>query len=289
MMEKMLDMMSATAQHTNWSVAQLRNMMLFEMRRTLLNSPRYKDPRHLAHFEHKVYSQNGEDGVIREIFNRIGVTDKYFVEFGVEKGLENNTLALCFDGWKGVWIDAGESNVQQIRSGYQHAIQAGILKIINSFITRENINGLIAGALGQQQVDLLSIDIDGNDVHIFEAITCINPRVVVIEYNAKFPPPMMYCMAYDEHHMWRGDDCFGASLKYLEVKFAAKGYHLVGCDLAGINAFFVRADLTGEHFSGPYTAENYYEPARYHLAAFPSGHAPSHRTLETSAFLADLK
>jgi len=130
------------------------------------------------------------------------------------------------------------------------------------------------------EVDLFSLDIDGNDLHVFEAVECVRPRVVVMEYNAKFPPPIEYGLAYDPEYLWEGDDCFGASLTTLEQRMRTKGYRLVGCNLTGSNAFFVRHDLVAGKFLEPYTAEVHYQPARYHLAGYRSGHPPSYGALE---------
>ena len=233
-------------------------------------------------FGHKEYSQNDEDGIIREIFNRIGVTNRTFVEFGVGNGLENNTLALLFDGWNGLWIEGSSRYVKKIRKGFSTVVDSGQLAVTQSFITTENINDLISRNIDESEIDLLSIDIDGNDFHVFKSIDCVRPRVVVIEYNAKFVPPVMFCMQYNESHAWASDDCFSASLKYLEVNFATYGYSLVGCSVTGVNAFFVRNDLIEDNFLEPFTAEQHFEPARYFLAGIPSGHRPSYRTLEKS-------
>lgn len=261
--------------------------MVQEKIEQLKKNPRYDDPRSLMRSGYKVYSQNDEDGIIREIFNRIGTTNQTFVEFGVGKGLQNNTLTLLFDGWRGLWIEASQKNVTKIRKGFRRTIDSGHLSVINSFVTKDNINELISSKISDPEIDLLSVDIDGNDVHIVEAITCINPRSVVIEYNSKFPPPIMFCMAYDKSNVWHKDDCFGASLKYLEAVFSDKGYHLVGCNITGLNAFFVRKEFVMDRFLEPYTAENHYEPPRYYLqkGSYNAGHPPSYRTLEKSLTL----
>lgn len=248
----------------------------------LKRDSRYQDNQSLIPYGYKIYSQNDEDGIIREIFNRIGVTNKMFVELGVGKGLENNTLALLFDEWKGLWIEGSENSTRHIRKNLKNTIKAGALSVINAFITKDNIDELISSTIDENEIDLLSIDIDGNDFHAFISINCINPRVVVIEYNAKFPPPIIYCMDYDETHVWNGDDNFGASLKFLEIEFDKKDYCLVGCNLLGANAFFVRKDLVGNKFLEPFSAEVHYEPARYHLGVLSSGHKPSFKTLEKS-------
>lgn len=247
---------------------------------------RYQNPKNLIPFGGKVYSQNDEDGIIREIFNRIGVTNKVFVEFGVDP-LESNTLALLFDGWKGLWIDAYEKYVSRIKNNFSDIIKSGQLKIAYAFITKNNIDSTISSNIDREEIDLLSVDIDGNDYHVLDAISCVTPRVIVIEYNAKFAPPILYCMDYDESHVFKHNDNFGVSLKFLEVNLAKKGYCLVGCNVTGANAFFVREDLVLDKFQAPYTAENHYEPARYFLGGFSSGWVSSYEALVKSQGMRD--
>ena len=98
------------------------------------------------------------------------------------------------------------------------------LNILNSFITKENINDLILSGGVSGEIDLLSIDIDGNDYHIFDVMSVVNPRVVIIEYNAKFPGDFSWIMPCDPNHIWDGSDKFGASLKALELLGRKKGY-----------------------------------------------------------------
>jgi hypothetical protein len=258
---------------------QTQQMIHSEIER-IKNSPRHQNPKSLIKFGYKMYSQNDEDGIIHEIFTRIGTTNKTFVELGIGDGLENNTVALLFDDWNGLWIDASTNAISLIKTNLSEVIKCGKLKIIESFITKDNINYLISSEIDNEEIDLLSVDIDGNDYHVLHAITCIKPRVIVIEYNAKFPPSLSFCMNYNASHTWKGDDCFGASLKFLENNI--DGYCLVGCNVTGANAFFVREDLVADHFLKPFTAENHYEPARYYLAGFSSGHRASYQTLNNS-------
>jgi hypothetical protein len=243
-------------------------------RRELFAEPMYEDKRRLPPFGFKVYSQNDEDGIIQEIFARIGMRSRIFVEFGVENGLENNTLKLLLDGWSGLWLDSSESCINQINRRFADVIQDGRLKVRGAFIERENINQLIAQSY-RGEIDLLSIDVDGNDIHLFEALDVIAPRVVVIEYNAKFPPPLSIAPVYNPTQRWAGTDYMGASLAALTKIAEQKGYALVGCSIVGINAFFVRRDLLKDKFSPPYTAENHYQPPRYFLwRTFSAGHPP---------------
>jgi hypothetical protein len=234
----------------------------------------------LARSGYKIYSQHEEDGMIAEIFRRIGCRSHYFIEFGVGDGLENNTLALLMQEWKGIWLEADAECCRRILEGLPETIGSGQLAIKHALITRENIDALITGHNPPEEIDLLSIDIDGNDFHVWEQIRSVKARVVVIEYNPKFPPPIEYCMEYDASHQWDLSDHCGASLAFLERRFRARDYSLVACDVTGNNAFFVRSNLAETHFQGPFTARAKYEPARFDLVSIPSGHPPSYRTIE---------
>jgi hypothetical protein len=243
--------------------------------RELLSDRRYSNCKRLERFGLKVYSQYDEDGIIQEIFCRIGVKSKKFVEFGVGNGLENNTLKLLLQGWSGLWLEGGETLVSQINHKFRDVISENRLLVKQAFIDRDNINGLIAPYLSNE-IDLLSIDIDGNDIYILESISVVSPRVIVIEYNGKFPPPMSIAQRYNPHHSWDESDYGGASLQALTKIADRRGYSLVGCGMIGVNAFFVRKDLTEDLFAEPFTAENHYQPARYFLAGtFRSGHPPN--------------
>jgi hypothetical protein len=235
------------------------------------NQRKLDDPLHLDRFGYKVYSQNDEDGIINEIFKRIGTTNKVFVEFGVQDGLESNCHFLLFNGWKGLWIDGDEKCFANLQKYFEKPLASKQLSAVNGFITKDNINKLI-GEDGKitGEIDLLSIDIDGNDYWIWKAINCIQPRVVVIEYNAKFPPPCEWVMEYDVGHAWDGSDKHGASLKSLELLGKNLGYRLVGTNTNGVNAFFVKKELTRDLFAAPATAENLYHAWNYWFTS--SGH-----------------
>lgn len=240
----------------------------------LLAAPRYDDPQSLSRHGFKVYSQNDEDGIIAEIFRRVGTTNRTFIEFGVETGLESNTLKLLLEGWNGLWIEGSETFVKQMLRKFKNVVQSGRLQIKHGFIDRDNIDGFIA-PFYTGEIDLLSIDIDGNDIHVFQAIEVVQPRVVIIEYNGKFPPPLSIAQAYDPRHQWRGSDYGGSSLAAITRVAEDKGYVLVGCNITGVNAFFVRHELVRDQFLAPYTAAHHYEPARYFLwETFESGHQP---------------
>ncbi len=235
----------------------------------LKGHPRYGSKKRLVSFEWSVNSQNGEDGVIQEIFNRIGTTDKRFVEVGVAHGTECNTSHLLAQGWSGSWID-GRALFEPFLEG--RADLRGRLKTLQSYVTRENIASLFAQLETPKEFDLLSLDIDRNTYHAWEGLKDFRPRVVVIEFNSVVPPHLEWKVEYRAEQGWDGTNNYGASLKSMELLGRSRGYSLVGCDFQGVNAFFVRDDLVGDKFEGPFTAENHYEPPRFQLSLFQRGH-----------------
>ena len=248
-------------------IAQLHNFI-----RALLDSPRNAEASRLLKYGYRVYSQADEDGILREIFRRIGEGNRRFVELGVGDGLENNTLFLLVQGWNGIWIEGSERKAAAARKHLAAVISEKRLRLDHHFITVPTIDKKIASFAGERDVDLLSVDLDGNDYYILEAIRSISPRVIVAEYNSKFPPDVSWIIEYNEGHRWDSTDYFGASLKSLETLLAGRGYSLVGCNILGTNAFFVRTDLVGDaKFSAPFTPQNHYEPSRYFL--LPAFHA----------------
>lgn len=226
---------------------------------------RLETPLALERFGYKVFSQNDEDGIISEIFNRIGVTDKRFIEFGIERGIESNGHFLLHKGWSGLWIEGSKKHCRDVMRLFRKPIEQKRLVLENAFITAENIDALISKHFAGQRIDLLSIDIDGNDYHVWKMIKCVEPRVVVIEYNSLFPPDHEWVMPYDAHHIWDKTDNAGASLKSLEILGATLGYQLVGTNLSGVNAFFVKKELAKDLFVLPASAEKLYNPARYYI------------------------
>ncbi len=185
-------------------------------------------------FEQRFFSQNGEDGIIRMILAKIGTTNRFCVEFGVENGRECNTRFLIKQGWKYLHMDGSRQKKEYTR-------------IMHEFITAENINYLFRKYKVPERFDLLSIDLDYNTYWVWKALEGYFPRVVVIEYNASVPPAESKAVRYNPDRVWDGTDYFGASLLALAKLGKDKGYTLIGCESHGINAFFVRNELK-DHF-----------------------------------------
>lgn len=243
----------------------LRQIAVHECVARLQATPRQSEPGRLGRHEAQVFSQSGEDGVLLEIFRRLGTERGTFVEFGAGDGGANNTTLLLQSGWRGVWVEAGDESCRRIAAALDGAIRAGALTLHQAFLTAENVESELRAAGVDDAPDLLSIDVDGNDYWLWRSLARLAARVVVIEYNALYPPPLRWVMPYDPDHRWRGDTHFGASLESLVALGEELGYVLVGCSLAGTNAFFVRRELAEDRFAAPFTAENHYEPARYFL------------------------
>ena len=226
----------------------------------LQGNARYADPLKLNRHEFAVYSQGGEDGIIAEIFRRIGTASRTFVEVGLEDGKECNTHLLLSQGWSGLWVEGSPRCGALIRQHFEEVLKSGRLRLENRFISMADMNAAIAAAALPEEFDLLSIDVDGIDYQLWEAVSQFRPRVVVVEYNGHIPP----------HIDWVPDVTpvpgifpgVGASLKALERLGREKGYTLVGCGFTGCNAFWVRSDLAGNLFCAEATAEHHFEPLR---------------------------
>jgi hypothetical protein len=235
---------------------------LLEWLRT--TDPRYTEPKRLLRHSFSVCSQGGEDGIVQEIFRRVGHTNRNFCEFGVGDGSENNTSFLLSQGWTGFWIDANPRFKNRLSSAgldgdsrIRHAVKK---------INRENIVEILTELGVPRELDFLSVDIDQNTWHVWESLLKeFRPRVVAIEYNAAIPPDVEWKVTYDAERVWDGTHNYGASLKAFEKLGEQMGYKLVGCDPLGTDAFFVREELVKDLFAAPFTAENHYEPPRFHL------------------------
>jgi hypothetical protein len=190
--------------------------------------------------EFKVFSQNGQYGEIVEIFNRIGVTNRYFVEFGIQDGSEGNAVMLAdVFGWSGLFIEADDVLFRRVQRKYAERP----VSVIRAMVTAANVNELFAEAGVPDEPDLLSIDIDGNDVYVWRALERVRPRLVVIEYNSGILDPGPMAQPHDPERSWDGSGAFGSTLAGLDVVAEEKGYRFAHSDLSGVNAFYVRDDL----------------------------------------------
>jgi len=183
----------------------------------------------LVDYGYNKYSQNGEDGVIEAIFGAIGSVSKVCIEFGAWDGFHlSNTANLWTQGWKGVLIEGDRRRFQELRAN----TRSYNCVCINAYVTRgggTRLEALLEQSHIADAVDVLSIDIDGDDYYILQSLERLRPRVIICEYNPTIPAEIDLYAEY-------GSD-FGSSVTALTRVARDKGYELVA--LTDTNCFFV--------------------------------------------------
>lgn len=228
---------------------------------------------------YKAYSQNDEDGIIESIFKDIGIKNKIFIEIGIGNGIENNSHNLILQNWKGIWIDSNNKIIKKLQKIINNNKK---LIIENKKITKENINEIINKSLfnllknkDSNNIDFFSIDIDSLDVFCVEILNTIKPRLICIEYNAKFPPPLELSVDPNLDKEWIHDDYYGASLSFIVNILSKKGYKLISTNITGSNAFFVSKEYYNKCKTKNQTIDQLYMPPNYNLFNFYQTHKPT--------------
>lgn len=195
-------------------------------------------------YEFKKTSQNNEDGIIHYIFNKIKLKKINFIEIGFDY-YENNSINFLHKVNKGLFIDGSREKVLKLKSILKLFYPFKKIKVLFKFIHRDNLNEIINNHFSQiEEVDFLSIDVDGNDYYLFENLS-IKPKIICIEYNFWYGPNIKCSIPYDKNFIWnRGSLYSGASLNLLCSLAKNKGYHLIALDSNCVNAFFIRSDLS---------------------------------------------
>lgn len=196
--------------------------------------------------EFSVFSQWGEDGIIQYLVRQLPVIEGSFVEIGVGDYAESNTrFLLVKNNWRGLIVDAGVSHIQFVtESGlrWRHHIEP-----ISIFITRENVNHVLSEAGFNGGIDLLSLDIDGNDYWILDALEGVRPKIIVAEYNSLFGSERRVSIPYDPSFRRQtahySSLYYGASLGAIAGLMDDRDYALIGANSAGNNAFFLRREF----------------------------------------------
>ncbi|UMG91122.1 hypothetical protein [Nocardioides sp. TF02-7] len=206
-------------------------------------------PTRLADAEFSVFSQYGEDGIIQHLVREAKVEHTTFVEIGTGDYSESNTRFLVEnDNWRGLAVNGGDDHVRFVASsglGWRHDVEP-----VSAFVTRDNVDALISDHGLTGPIGLLSMDVDGVDYWLLDAITVVEPTILVAEYNALFGPDARVTVPYDpafvntEAH-WSAT-YFGASLGALVHLATSRGYRFVGCSSNGVNAFFVKDEAAGD-------------------------------------------
>lgn len=180
--------------------------------------------------------------MIAEVLRRIGAPGRFFVEFGIETGVEGNCVQLAAEGWSGLFIEGDPDAFAGLQERYSGN---GRVKTVHARVLPENVEQIFDEHGVPREPDVLSIDVDGNDFWIWRALVSFRPRLLVIEYNAGLGSERRLVQPYSPDFRWDGTDFFGASLAALRALGDEKGYANVHNESAGVNAFFVRSDLAG--------------------------------------------
>lgn len=201
--------------------------------------------KNLQEAEFQVFSQFGDDGIIQYLVEKLQPLPEIFIEFGVESYKEANTrFLLMHNNWRGLIIDGDADLMAAVRRS--DLCWRYDLTPVGAFITRENINDIFVKNGFTGEIGLLSIDIDGNDYWVWQAIEAVNPVIVIAEYNSVFGTERAISVPYQPDFQRYGSHYsglyWGASLPALCHLAEQKGYDFVGCNSAGNNAYFIRKD-----------------------------------------------
>lgn len=203
----------------------------------------------------KSFSQFDEDGILLYIFSLVGTTNKRVVEICAGDGMECMSTNLILNhGWDALLFDGDYKNVKKGNSFFANMPQVFVHppKFFQAWITKENVNDLISKNGFSGEIDLLSLDIDGNDYHIMESIQSVSPRVIVCETHNVIPPSLAYSIPYIPNFDYK-DGSFhpefrSVSLKAMQKLLREKGYRLIGSHRYGFNVFFLRNDVGQDYF-----------------------------------------
>jgi hypothetical protein len=204
----------------------------------------------LAETGFRVFSQFEEDGKLLFIFSVIGMEHKTFVEIGADDGINSNSANLHFNfGWHGLFVDGNPKSIARGRKFFGKYPHGWTYKPVFAceMVKRENINQIIEKAGFKGKIGLLSIDIDGNDYWVWDALTIVDPTVVIIETHNEFGYNDIV-VPYDPNYFYPGKHPIyhGASPIAMTKLAKKKGYRLVGANELGFNFIFVKNGVADE-------------------------------------------
>jgi len=231
-------------------------------------------------WEFSGFSQNGEDGILDVLRRKLSDSNRYFIEVGASDGLENNTAWLVVaEKYSGLMIEGSARLAERAkRTVVGQSIGA---ECHSMFVTRESVSKLKELAL-RHDPDVFSLDIDGNDYYIAEAMfdSGFRPRIVVVEYNSAYGPERSTTIEYKADFVYTEEHptylFYGVSISGWRKFFDRLGYRFVTVDRNGVNAFFVDPAFFEtsflDHVNGLEFAENQSQYKRFrgsHEVQFP--------------------
>lgn len=232
--------------------------MLVNQGRLLARANRGEEFADLRDYEFRVFSQWGEDGIIQALIERMPGIPRTFIEFGVEDFTESNCRFLMTkDNWSGYIIDGSPAHIGTIKGMdwyWKHDLNA-----VCAFIDRDNIESLLYGSGFSKEPGILSVDIDGVDYFVLQALEEWRPWIVIVEYNGLFGHEKAVSVPYDpafvRHNKHHSGLYWGANLTAFDTLLRARGYVLAGTNSVGSNAFFVRRDRVERPVAEPTLAQ----------------------------------
>jgi len=227
----------------------------------------------ISEHEYKVFSQFGDDGIIQFLISLVTPVDRLFVEFGVEDFLESNCRFLMMhNNWSGLIFDGSSSAIERIRSRDDHWKYD--LEARSAFLSRENLNAELEQGLAGRTADLVSIDVDGNDYWLLDVLD-LRPAILIVEYNSVFGADRAITVPYrpdfDRTKAHYSNLYFGASLLALTDLATEKGYSLLGSNVAGNNAYYLRNDVLEKAGMSAVSVEDAYVCSRFREGRDSSG------------------
>ena len=182
---------------------------------------------HLWEYEFKVFSQWGEDGIIQHLVNHLKVANRTFIEFGVEDFFESNCRFLMMkDQWRGFVIDGSEENLERMRASdfyWRYQLQGRC-----AFITRDNVAALLDESGFDKEVGILSVDVDGVDWFLLNALEAWRAAIIIVEYNGMFgskhPVTVPYDASFQRTRAHHSNIYYGASLMAFDSLLQSRGY-----------------------------------------------------------------
>ena len=203
-------------------------------------------------WEFSGFSQNGEDGILDVLRKNLLNSNRYFIEIGASDGIENNTAWLVVaEKYSGIMIEGDSKLAKRVnRMIERHSVGS---ECYNMFVTRENVQELKSLAF-HKDPDVFSLDIDGNDYYIAQAIldAGFRPKIFVVEYNSVYGPDKSVTVEYRDDFAFTSAHptqlYYGVSISGWRKFFELRGYRFVTVDRNGVNAFFVDPELFNQDF-----------------------------------------
>jgi len=206
----------------------------------------------LNHVGFRAFSQFDEDGILLYLLSIIGMTNRQAVEMAAGVGYESNTANLIINhNFCALLFERDQevaSQCQQFYQNYQDTHWNIPIRVDTTWLNAENINHAISAHGFFGEIDLFSLDVDGMDYWLLESLSVVQPRVIVLEYNAIFGADVSMAAAYEPEFSCREGLATGATLAAFDNLCRKRGYRLVGCNRNCLNAFYVKEELAKDIF-----------------------------------------